>query len=456
MKHEQHGPDRLISLSSPVSRRGVIKTGAAAAGTALTMPYFFSRTAAASSLKFWQFYAPGGSVKTQTQWWQDMVKAWNDQNATKVDLVYVPNSDYVNGSKLQTAFASGNGPDIFIISPGDFLRYYNGGVLVELTPYMDKAAIDDFYPDVIATRAVDGKIYGLPMEVEPMAMYYSLDAWQKAGLSDKDIPTTWEALLDVAQKLKKGNQFGVLFETGPGYYQNFTWYPFLWMTGNDIVNKDGKTSGMNTDGAAATLKLWQDTIKNGTAPRKSLGTGGSDVVGNLAAGYCAMQNLGIWGISALRENAPKFKYGVFKLPLPPSGKYVTIAGGWAFVANAKGQDPETAAKFCVWALGSMQQDSIQRVVDWCTKAKSDMPPRKSVLENANAAEVYNTGEMKVFKDEIFPGARGEPRVPPEVYKPVSDAIQATQLSGADPKQAGATAAQQIEKFLSTYTGASII
>lgn len=456
MKHEQHGSDRLLSLATPVSRRTVVKTGAAAAGAALTMPYFFSRASAATSLKFWQFYAPGGGVKSQTQWWQDMAKAWNDKNETKVELVFVPGSDYISGSKLQTAFASGNGPDIFIISPGDFLRYYNGGVLVELSQYMDKAAIDDFYPDVIATRAVDGKIYGLPMEVEPMCMYYSVDAWQKAGLTDKDIPTTWDALIETGQKLHKGNQFGIYFETGPGYYQNFTWYPFLWMTGNDMVNKDGKTSGMSSDGATAALKLWQDTIKNGSAPRKGLGGGGGDVVANLGAKYCAMQNLGIWGVSAMEQNDPKFKYDVFKLPVPPGGKYGTIAGGWAFVANAKGKDPETAAKFCVWALGSMEADSVQRVADWCTKAKSDMPPRKSVLSNAAAAEVYNTGMMKKFKDEIFPGARGEPRVPPEVYKAVSDAIQSTQLSGADPKQAGATAAQQIEKFLSTYNGASII
>ena len=43
--------------------------------------------------------------------------------------------DYINGTKLPTAFASGQGPDIFLISPGDFLRYYNGGVLLDLTPY---------------------------------------------------------------------------------------------------------------------------------------------------------------------------------------------------------------------------------------------------------------------------------------------------------------------------------
>jgi len=74
------------------------------------------------------------------------VKAWNATHDVKVDLQFVPVQDYIHGSKLQTAFASGQGPDIFIISPADFLRYYNGGVLVDLTSYMEDAAKKDFFP----------------------------------------------------------------------------------------------------------------------------------------------------------------------------------------------------------------------------------------------------------------------------------------------------------------------
>src|SRR5699024_1806665 len=127
------------------------------------------------------------------------------------------NSEYISGSKLSTAFASGQGPDIFIISPGDFLRYYNGGVLQDLTPFMEQEAIDDFYPDIISTRKVDDKIFGLPMEVEPLALYYSLEAWDDAGLGDDDIPETWEDLLGVADTLTNDERFGLLFETTPGY-----------------------------------------------------------------------------------------------------------------------------------------------------------------------------------------------------------------------------------------------
>jgi multiple sugar transport system substrate-binding protein len=362
----------------------------------------------------------------------------------------------MNGSKLATAFASGEGPDIFIISPGDFLRYYNGGVLADLTPHIEDAARADFPESVIANRMVDGKIYGVPMEVEPMAFYYSVKAFEEAKLNENDVPKTWDELLDVAKKLTKPDRYGVLFETTPGYYQNFTWYPFMWQGGGDFVEADGKTSAFRAQGTIDALKFWQDAINQEVAPRKPLGTGGGDVGANLVAGYCAMQNVGIWALSDMKVNAPDFRYGIFKLPLPPNGKPSTDLGGWAFVANSKGQDPETAAKFCVWALGSTAADSVQRVVDWCTVAKSDMPPRKSVLDNEDAKAAYGEGGLKVFAEQILPDGRAEPRLPPEVYKAVSDAIQATQLNGADPAQAADTAAQQIESFLATYDGVPIL
>ncbi len=79
---------------------------------------------------------------------------------------------------------------------------------------------------MIANRKVDGKIYGIPMEVEPMAMYYSVKAFEEAGLNENDVPNTWDELLELG-KLTTADRYGVLFETTPGYYQNFTWYPFL-------------------------------------------------------------------------------------------------------------------------------------------------------------------------------------------------------------------------------------
>ncbi|HVX82723.1 MAG TPA: substrate-binding domain-containing protein, partial [Devosiaceae bacterium] len=173
------------------SRRSILKGSAtfAAAGAlgGVSLPFINTgkaRAADSEPLHFWNFYAPGGDVKTQVDWFTKMVDDYNKDHDVKVQLDYVPNADYMNGSKLSTAFASGQGPDIFLISPGDFLRYYNGGVLLDLTPYITPEAQADFPADIIASRKVDNKIYGIPMELEPMAFYYSKKAFEDAKLNE--------------------------------------------------------------------------------------------------------------------------------------------------------------------------------------------------------------------------------------------------------------------------------
>jgi len=442
------------------SRRRLLRSGAVFAAGALaggvTGFPFIGRMAVRAQeapLKFWQFYAPGGPVASQVSWFEKTIADWNAGHAQKIELEFVPNSEYMHGPKLATAFASGQGPDIFIISPGDFLRYYNGGVLQDLTPHIDAAARADFPESVIASRMVGGKVYGIPMEVEPMAMYYSVKAFEAAGLNEKDVPKTWAELLELAKKLTTSQRYGVLFETQPGYYQNFTWYPFLWQGGGEFQAKDGK-SAFDSPAAVQALAFWQDAVKLGAAPRQVLGNGANDTIANLASGYVAMQNVGIWGISQLKNNAKDFKYGVFRLPTPPGGKYVTVGGGWAFVANAKGKNPDAAAEFCAWALASMDKGSVDRVAAWCTEGKSDMPPRRSALEARPKA--FGEGEIGIFAKEVHPGTRAEPRVPPQVYKIISDAIQQTQLGGADPRLAAATASQQLDAFLASYSGAPML
>src|SRR3954447_10020048 len=92
------------SRRSGLSRRSLIKVGAGAAGGLglfgpSALPIVGRRSAAAQgdTLKFWQFYAPGGRVESQETWFQDCVDGWNAQSERKVELVYVPNSDYMDG-----------------------------------------------------------------------------------------------------------------------------------------------------------------------------------------------------------------------------------------------------------------------------------------------------------------------------------------------------------------------
>lgn len=455
----QHGDAAAPPPPPPPSRRQVLK-GAAAATAAVGAPALLTGCASSpggrNELTFWNFYGPqqgpDPAADKQSAWFVRTVRSWNATHDVKVRLQYIPQPLYINGSKLPTAFAAGEGPDIFLLSPGDFLRYYNGGVLQELTPYMDRAAVAD-YGGSLASRMVDGRVYALPMEVEPLAIFYDVGAWEKAHLSEGDIPTTWDRLLDVGDKLRRAGRAGLVFETAPGYYQNFAWYCWMWQGGGDVLDRAGRPA-FDSRATRQALQLWQDAVRHGISPRTDPSAG--DVIGGMRGGQAAMWHTGIWDVAAFRAAAPAYRYGFFRLPVPPGGRYVTTLGGWSFCANAQGRDPRAAAEFCAWALGTMRDSCVDRMVDWCTVAKSDIAPRTSAMERGAARGGYDSWAMRKFKDEIFPGGRPEPRYPPVVYKAISDAIQGTMLAGQSVASAASRAEESIAAYTRSYEGASLV
>jgi multiple sugar transport system substrate-binding protein len=478
MATTNRGRDALWTPGGEMSRRRFLSRGAALGGSLFAGAAVLGAcgddggaAGGGETLEFWQWYSPakGGDylVQAQSDWFAKVVDEWNQQqDKPKIKLNFIPISQYITGTQLQAAFSARKGPDIFVISPGDFLRYYNAGILYDMTDALG-AGKEDFYASAMATRTVDGRVYGIPMENEPVLMYYGVKAFEDAGLSEGDLPKTWDELLAVAEKLTTGKQFGLLFETTPNVYQNFTWYPFLWQGGGDVVDESGKQAAFNSPAAVEALTLWQESTKSKVAPTTVQGGGGGDLVANLASGYTAMAEMVTAGAAFLDSGAKDFEYGVFPLPAPSSGADpITIMGGWAWCVNKNGKNPEAAAEFCSWAIAG--DESVDRMVDWAFDAKRSMPTRKSVMQRAQDDGLFETDEimaMGAFEvmgldpqqldSDDTPFARGEPRYTPEVVKAVTDAIQAAQLKGESPQSVVESTHEQIDNLLSGYTGAPL-
>ncbi|HYH31844.1 MAG TPA: sugar ABC transporter substrate-binding protein [Pseudonocardia sp.] len=431
--------------------------GAAALGAAGIGLAGCSGAGRSEPLQFWNFYAPqeqgDPELVEQSKWFQAAIDHWNTHHAEQVVPVFVP--DYVNpmNPRIATAFAAENGPDIFLISPGEFLRYYNGGVLVDLRPYMTQEAVDDFYPEALGTRIVGDGLYALPMEVEPLSMYYDVQSFEEAGLSEGDLPATWDQLLDVAERLTTPRRSGLVLETAPGYYQNFTFYPWMWQGGGEVVDPVTQRPAIASDAVVAALQLFADSIGRGVAPR-TLPAGG-EIVTAFTQGLAAMWQRGPWSIAEFQLQAPEHRYGVFPLPLPPGGEQVTSAGGWAWAVNNKGRNPDAAARFVVESIGSMSAESVARGADWNYRAKSNLPPRRSVAVASEQLPSYDDPARAAVR-ELLPTSRGEPRYPPVLYKALSNMIQSVQLAGGDPRAQAQVAQDAIESFLQTYEGGTLV
>jgi multiple sugar transport system substrate-binding protein len=358
----------------------------------------------AVSLEFWVYSETDPVLK--------LIEEWNKKNPNiQVKPVEVTGSPNEYFQKVSTAFASGKGPDIFHMSPTEFTKYVDSGIAYPVNEWLDPN-IADYYDNPIKANTVEGQIYAFPANMDLLALYYDKKLFEKEGIEP---PTTWDETIQIAKKLATDKRYGMLIETNEGGYQNFEFYPFIWMTGNRIIAEDGKTVVVNNDGTKQALQFYRDLVNSGAVSKK-LETGGWDI-GPLAEGRTAMMLSGSWNVRGLREDHPDFEFGVVPYPVPEAGMTSSSdAGGWRIMLSSKGKNPKLAGQMVDWMTN---QDPAQPLSIVTSEFK--WSPRKSVIEAAG--DFYGKYPMDVFTEQILPIAGMEPTLKAGVVKAVGQAIQ---------------------------------
>ena len=129
---------------------------------------------------------------------KDPIKKELDK-ALNIDLnltVYASGDDYKN--QLNVRMASGNFPDLFMVDRQQMVEFAKQGLLLELTPYLDRLAqVKEFIGEESLKKGmVDGKIYAIAKSPQiPYNTYWIRKDWLDAlGLQ---VPGTIEELKEV-------------------------------------------------------------------------------------------------------------------------------------------------------------------------------------------------------------------------------------------------------------------
>ncbi len=258
------------------------------------------------------------------------VKAATDAWAKKTgNTVTVTVASDMN-QQLAQGFASGSPADVFYMDAGRFADYAKNG---SLYPYADQLKDNgDFYESLRQTFTYDGKQYCAPKDFSTLALEINTDAWTKAGLTDADIPTTWDELAAVAKKLTTKDQVGLGLGTGIDRVG-----AFVVQNGGWWLSEDGSKPTAATPEVEEALAYVQDNVKAGSfkfANQLDSGWGG-EAFGTEKA---AMTIEGNWIKGAVKNDYPDLKYTTVELPAGPKGKgTLQFTQCWGVAADSKAQ-----------------------------------------------------------------------------------------------------------------------
>ena len=371
-------------------------------------------------------------------WMEKKIQEYEAEHPNiKINLTAIPYENYFE--KLLAAFAGGVGPDVFEVPPNVLQTYYEQDILLDLTPYVPEDIVNDIAGNVLAGASRQGKLYGLPYELEPIGLYYRKDLLQEAGVSIPPKIETWDDLVEVATKLTKPGQYGLGIYNEPDPHFLMYILSFIWQGGGEIVDDpfNPTKATCNTPEVASALQMMGDLFnKYNAAPLKQL----EDPLIN---GQIAMQMTGIWNLNQFKRIDPDMDFGVIPLPRGPKGDGGTVGGGWTLAGNSKTKYPEEVAEHIVWLRGNPDF-----VLDW-TLTEGSMPARKSLQDKWLAGLSDDSRERAKAFSAMLPYLRLEQPYPPELVDAVIEMGQNVIFGGMSGAEAAKVGAEAIDRYFKT-------
>ena len=288
-----------------------------------------------TNLVFWmQAYGSDPSIQRAAL---DKVTAdFQEQTGISVEYNIV---DWGSASqKLTLACTGGEAPDVADIFFTKSLATMSSDEygLMELNDLVEEMGGEDTWITAGKDEAcVDGDWYGIPWRADTRVLLYNTEDFENAGITEA--PTTWDELVEDAQKLTVTDEDGNITHAGLAWYSDMgrydqTWFSMLAQCGGTLMNDEFTEFTLDTEQSKQALAFLSDCINTYNICSNSLDAS-YDAVTEFMSGNVSM----VFGVTGetknnILQNAPQMEGKFASAPLPTATGAENEKNGISFSA----------------------------------------------------------------------------------------------------------------------------
>lgn len=407
----------------PVDRRRFLRTvgaGAAALGAGGTLASCGgSDEPSTTTLTWWDYFTLDNFQPGMTRLIKDIEAGVPD---VRIERRTFPFAELER--QITLGAISGDLPDIAIVDNVSMNTLGGSDLLADLTERVEEwGQAGQYYKGPWDGCQVDGRTLGIPNQSNCLALYYNTRMLQDAGVEP---PTTWGELASAAERLTRGDRYGLALSAIRTEEGVFQFLPFLWQAGGDLDT-------FATYGATA-LSFLDDLVAKGSLSEQCVGWTQQDVNTRFLNQRAAMQVNGPWQIPTLKE--ADFDWAV--VALPRDKEAATCLGGenWVLMKSSDHLDK-------AWEV--LEYTQRPSVLTPYLVSFGNLPARKDLADRGAWA---SDPALRLFLSQL-PLARPRQYGPhyADASQAVAEAEQAVLTGSAAASAAARTAAGKIDKAL---------
>ncbi len=257
----------------------------------------------------------------------------------KIKVQYIKQSPKQYRERLQAAIARGDGPDVFRFHNTWVAMLRNDLAMVPATVMTPSQFSSAFYPVANADLVAGENIFGIPLEIDGLGLYYNEDLFATAGVTP---PTTWEEMLTVVPKLTVKNETTIITSAlALGTTGNIEHFSDIVAT---MIMQNGSSLREPATKEAEEALVFYRKFATPTDPVYTWNESLDNSVYAFASGKVAMILAPSWRAFDIKQINPDLRFKIAPIPQLP-GSTVTWASYWVEGVSAKSKNQEAAWQF---------------------------------------------------------------------------------------------------------------
>jgi len=314
-----------------------------------------------------------------------------------INIINNPWEDYF--VKLPVALSGKDGPAMFNMHPS-----YTDLVVNSMAPYAIPLADMQADYNGVDSHIIDGNVYFLDIGYMTGSIFYNADHWAEAGLTEADIPATWDEFFEVAKKLTVKDETGKITRAGwncQGYVNSNYIMGLNYQLGQYLFEDDMVTPDINNEANVRIMNMLLDAYNCGEISTLDFT---DEALVSFVTGQTSMISSWGWLNDYILANAPDLNFGVFEVPVFDVNNYhaynrTNAECTFGINANASPEQQAVAQDIVRFFLAN---DEAMINVDL---AYSCFPSKKSLADNEKIISNKALAAVKDHIDEyIYPGA----------------------------------------------------
>ena len=252
--------------------------------------------------------------------------------------------------------ASGDVPDVMEIAATEGPLVIDNGYAADITSRWEGWPLShDFNEQIVSTFAREGRIYGIPLVVYIMGLFYDKTLFTEAGLVDQDgeavPPTTWDEFVAAAKAVKENTSatgFCILTQHNQGGWNFVNWG---WQAGGEFEQQVGGKWEAVFDEAPVVEAMtfiqqlrWEHNVL-----QDDLVLDASGLIKKLTNHECGMALIAPDWLQSIAINDNLDDYGLTKLPTGPGGDANLMGGAFNIIkAGLSPEEQQAAFEWITW------------------------------------------------------------------------------------------------------------